>query len=322
MKRSRLLSAVLLLSPLVVARPAAAQNNDSSGNGNGNVPPAAKGAPGADTGEAGGQEAAEATANDALLVAFENPVSDLISVPFQSNTDYNIGLFDRARETFNIQPVIPISLTRELNVVARIIVPIIYQPDVDNVGGGSSGVGDTTATFFLAPSKPGKFIWGLGPAFLFPTATQVNVGQGKWGIGPSAVALVQPHPWTFGVLVNNIWSYAGPIQRAQVNQMTLQYFINYNLPEAWYLVSSPIIGIDWTPPGGADALVPFGGGIGKIFRVAHLPVNAQLQAFWNAIRPNDPPAPTWTLRLQIALLFPTGSAKQREQGSVASALWR
>jgi hypothetical protein len=302
--KSVLLSATLALSPMVLARPAPAQQN------------------GADTGEPGAGEAAEDAENAELLVAFENPISDLLSVPLRSDTDYNIGPFDRARETFTFRPTIPIPVTRELNVVARIILPIIYQPDVDNVGGGSSGVGDTTATFFLTPSRAGQLAWGLGPAFLFPTATQVNTGQGKWGIGPSAVAVLQPGPWTFGVLINNIWSFAGPIQRPQVNQMTLQYTIDYNLPDAWYLASSPFVLSNWTAAGGADWLVPFGGGVGKIFRVAHFPLDAEIQAFWNAIRPDDPPAPSWTLRLQIALLFPSAAARRNQGGGVASVLWR
>jgi hypothetical protein len=103
--------------------------------------------------------------------------------------------------------------------------------------------------------------------------------------------------------------------------MNLQPFVNLNLPDAWYLVSSPIILADWASTGGADWLVPFGGGVGKIFRLAHVPMNGQVQAFWNAVRPDSPPAPSWTLRLQLAFLFPKGG-KHASEGGVASALWR
>jgi hypothetical protein len=241
-----------------------------------------------------------------LAKATQNPVADLISLPLQNNLDYDIGPFSRARYTLNIQPVIPQPLTADWNVVARIIIPVVYQPDVSQATDGTSGLGDFNPTFFFAPSKPGQLIWGLGPTFLLPTATQQALGSGKLGVGPAGVALAQPHPWSIGVLAQNIWSFAGEDARDDENQFLLQYFINYNLPQAWYLTSAPILTANWKASSGNEWIVPFGAGIGKIFRLGSQAMNGQVAAYWNAVTPDDGPSPSWQLRIQLAFLFPKG----------------
>ena len=173
-----------------------------------------------------------------LAKKVQNPIADLISVPFQNNTSYNIGTNERASNTLNIQPVIPVHLGDKLLLISRIIMPISYQPNLDSTGGGSSGLGDINPTFFFSPAKPGKLIWGFGPAFVLPTATQRSVGTGKWSVGPAAVALLQPDPWTVGILASQVWSFAGPSDRSNVSLMTIQYFVSYNLAHAWYLTTS------------------------------------------------------------------------------------
>ncbi len=239
-----------------------------------------------------------------LAAKVQNPVANLISVPFQENLDYQIGPEDRARSTLNIQPVIPIELSESWNLITRTIWPIIYQPNVQSQTGGSSGIGDLNPTAFLSPAKPGRLIWGTGPTLSLPTATQRATGSGKWAAGVAVVVLAQPKPWTLGVLVNNLWSFAGPDDRASVNLMTLQYFINYNLAHAWYLASQPIINADWTATSNERWLVPAGGGLGKIFKVGPLPLNGQLTAYYNVVRPDQTPSPRWQLRVQVAMLFP------------------
>jgi hypothetical protein len=141
-------------------------------------------------------------------------------------------------------------------------------------------------TFFFSPAKAHRLTWGVGPAFVLPSATNQNVlGQGKLSIGPSLVALVQPSHWTIGALVNNVWSVAGPSTRVDVNQMTLQYFINYNLEKGWYLSVSPIVTANWEAATGSQWLVPVGGGVGRVFRLGFQPVNISTAFFGNAARP-------------------------------------
>jgi hypothetical protein len=246
--------------------------------------------------------ASSEASTEELAKAVQNPVANMISVPFQNNLDYGIGTYDRVRNTLNIQPVIPMPLGAGLMLVSRIIVPIIYQPDVTAAGGGSSGMGDINPTFFVAPANPGKVIWGLGPAFLLDTATQRAVGTGKWSAGPSAVVLAQPGAWTLGALVSNVWSFAGSADRADVNQMSLQYFVNYNFTKAVYFTSSPIVTANWKAAEGERWTVPFGAGAGMIFKVGKQPMNGQLSAYYNAISPDT--GADWTLRIQLAFLFP------------------
>jgi hypothetical protein len=272
----------------------------------------------ADTGSDEGSD--EASSGD-LAKATQNPVADLISVPFQNNTNYNIGANLRAADTLNIQPVIPTHLGDHVLLISRIIAPIVYQPILTATAGATSGFGDLNPTFFFSPAKPGKLIWGVGPAFLLPTATQRDTGTGKWSLGPSAVVLVQPGKWTIGALGSQIWSFAGPEERSDVSLMTIQYFVNYNLPDAWYLSSSPILSFNWNAPSSEEWTVPVGGGIGKIFKLGKLPLNGTVQSFYN-FRPEDSQTiGRWSLRLQLALLFPTKKpkAKQNEEPSAASA---
>ena len=238
----------------------------------------------------------------------QNPISSLFSVPFQNNTSFGIGEFDRTSNVLNIQPVIPVKLSGSVNLISRAILPIVSAPDATRPDGTTRGLGDLTYTAFFSPAKPGALIWGAGPVLLFPTGTSDETGSGKWGAGPSIVLLGMPGKMVVGLLVSNIWSYAGNSDRADVNLMLIQYFINYNLPNAWYLSSAPIITSDWTKPASAGWIVPFGGGGGKIFKIGSQPINGSIQAFYNVVTPKDEEGnrvgPEWSLRLQLQLLFP------------------
>ena len=156
---------------------------------------------------------AAATNADALRKAAQNPIASLISVPVQNNNNFGLGSDGRVQDILNIQPVIPVRVSQNWNLVSRIITPIIYQPNVSQIHQGAYGFGDLNPSFFLSPAKPGKIIWGAGPAVVLPTATNPFLGQGKWSIGPSIVVLEQPGKWTLGGLVNNVFSFAGQSRR-------------------------------------------------------------------------------------------------------------
>ena len=170
--------------------------------------------------------------DDELAKKTQNPVADLISVPFQNNINFGVGPDDDVQYILNIQPVIPFKLTEDWNLISRTIMPLIYQPELAPGVGDVFGLGDIQQSLFLSPAKPGKLIWGVGPILQFPSATDDSLGQGKWGAGPSAVALTVHGPWVLGALINNVWSFAGDSDRKDVNQMLLQPFVNYNLPHA------------------------------------------------------------------------------------------
>ncbi len=263
-------------------------------------------------------KAEEAEANtsegtEALQKATQNPVASLISVPVQNNNNFGIEPGYRNQDVLNIQPVVPIGISKDWNLLVRWIMPVVYQP-IPNAPGtpetGVYGLGDMVPTFFLSPKKPGKIIWGAGPVFQLPTATSNYLGQGKLGIGPSVVVLTQPGHWTLGVLANNIWSVAGSGSRPDVNQFLLQYFINYNLKKGWFITWQPTLTANWEASSGNTWTVPFGGGVGRIMKLGNQPISLTAQFYGNAVHPEGTPA--WSMRLQIAFLFPKLSKEQKE----------
>jgi len=218
------------------------------------------------------------------------------------------------------------------NMIIRWIAPIVWQPapgttNLEVFGieentpaylagqavqksAGVFGFGDMTPTFFFSPAKAHKLIWGAGPVFVIPTATSKALGQGKLSLGPSVVALLQPGHWTVGALINNAWSVAGSASRPDVNQMLLQYFINYNLKKGWYLSMSPIVTANWQASSGNVWTVPIGGGVGRIMKLGLQPVNITAQFYGNAVHPVG--GSPWSMRLQIAFLFPKLSKPQEK----------
>lgn len=257
----------------------------------------------------GKDEEQPSSTTDTLQKATQNPVADLISVPVQNNSNFDISTHARTQNVLNIQPVIPMHLTKDWLLVARIIQPIVWQPYPSQASGGEFGFGDMNPSLFLAPAKPGKLLWGVGPAIVIPTATSTVLGQGKLSLGPSVVGLLQPDHWTIGVLINNVWSVAGSGGRPNVNQMLMQYFVNYNMKKGWYLTTSPIVTANWNASRGNVWTVPVGGGVGRIMKLGFQPVNVTAQFYGNAVYPSG--TSPWGMRLAIAFLFPTLSAKEK-----------
>jgi hypothetical protein len=248
----------------------------------------------------------------ALAKAAQNPVADLISFPLQNNTAFGYGPNQRVQDVLNIQPVIPLHLTKNWNLITRTILPIIWQPDASQpTGQGWYGLGDLNPTLFLSPAHPGKLIWGVGPAMVFPTATADQLGQGKVSAGPGIVLLSTPGHWVIGALANNVWSFAGTGSRPPVNQFLLQYFINYNMKKGWYVTLQPIITADWRASSGNVWTVPFGGGLGRIMKIGFQPVNISGQFYGNAAYPNG--GSPWSMRLQIAFLYPKFTKAQEKE---------
>lgn len=244
--------------------------------------------------------AASLDADKDLAKLSQNPVANLISVPVQWDMGFGAGPESSYSSTLKIQPVIPVSVSRDWNIITRTIFPIQSWPaglDGDHV----AGTGDTTFTPFLSPRKTGRLIWGAGPAFLFPTASSPELGSGKWGVGPSLVGLYSGDDIVAGAIFNNIWSFAG-WGPDEINAMTLQPFFNYNFPHGLFLVSSPIFTANWNAASEDVWTIPLGGGIGKLVHLGKIPVNLTVQAFYNVVSPHD--AADWSIRLQCQMLFP------------------
>ena len=209
--------------------------------------------------------------------------------------------------------MIPIEVNSQWNIITRTILPVISQPPLTQTGGERiNGIGDLQFSAFLSPATPGSggLIWGAGAIAQAPTDSNDALGNPRWGVGPTVVVLHLEHddPWVYGVLVNQIWSVGnatkGSRQQGDYSQALVQPFVNYNLPggSGMYLTSSPIITADWKADSGQKYTVPVGEGIGHIFHLGKLPVNTQLAAYYNAVKPDF--GPNWQIRFQVQLMFP------------------
>jgi hypothetical protein len=246
-----------------------------------------------------------------LARAVQNPVADLISVPFQNNTNFNFGPRERTQNVLNIQPVIPVDLNEDWLMITRTIIPVVSQPSLfPGDDGRENGLGDTVFSAFFSPRDQsrwlgGRWLWGVGPALLLPTSTDDRLGPGEWGAGPSVVFLTMPGNWVVGSLFSNVWSFTHDDDDDKVNLFTWQPFVNYNLDGGWYLTTSPLITANWEADSDNTWTVPVGGGVGRIMRFGKQPVNLSLAGFYNVEKPDDI-GPEWSVRFTLQLLFPTG----------------
>lgn len=254
----------------------------------------------------------EALADDDLAAKAQNPIASMISVPV--DTSFDFGAANGSAIVSSIQPVIPTSLG-DWNLVSRFILPVAWvEGAVGGVAGlppelspvnpnqSASGLGDLNYTGFFSPAEAGDVIWGVGPSIMFPSATDDLLGSEKWSAGPSLVVLTQPKPWSLGLLYRHLWSFEGPADRSNVNQSMIQYFINYNLDDGWYLMTDPVMLVNWEASSGNRWTVPLGGGVGRIFNLGKQPINARLRAYYNVARPDG--SPEWSVNASFALLFP------------------
>ncbi|WP_156386944.1 MULTISPECIES: transporter [unclassified Rhizobium] len=237
-----------------------------------------------------------------LAKKLSNPIASLISVPFQFNYDRGYGSEDGNREVLNIQPVIPISLNEDWNVISRTILPVISQNDIAGQSGHQFGLGDITQSLFFSPKQPGPdgIIWGAGPAFLIPTATDDLLGTGQWGAGPTAVALKQDGPWTYGLLANHIWSFAGRNDRQDVSSTFLQPFVSYTTPDAWTFALNTESSYDWVQD---EWSVPVNFQVSKLVKLGEQPVSFTAGARYWAQSPENGPQ-GWGFRAGVTFLFP------------------
>jgi hypothetical protein len=269
---------------LTSAQPAVAQSDGAAAPA-----PAAEGPP------------ADQNSSQELAKKLSNPVSSMISVPFQENVDFGIGSFDGMRSTLNFQPVVPVALGADWNVIIRTIVPITYQQNVTGRGESEFGLGGTSQSFFFSPSKPGPsgIIWGAGPAFLYRTETDRALGAGKWGAGPTLVVLKQAGHNTVGLLANHIWSIAGDETRADVSSTFLQPFFSHTTAKATTYTVNLESTYDWV---GDEWTVPVNLQVTQLTKLGDRPVSFGGGFKYYAAKPAG--GPVWGVRLNFTLLFP------------------
>ena len=234
-----------------------------------------------------------------LAKQLSNPVASLVSVPFQHNLDCCFGPGEGVRYTLNIQPVVPLSLNQDWNVIVRTILPVIYQEDPLGGGHDSLGVGDTLQSFFFSPKAvKNGLVWAVGPVFAWPTGTS-DLGANQWGAGPTALVLKMQGPMTYGVLANHVWSYAGPTGAQDTSRTFLQPFFAYTWPSSTGISINTETTYDWTNDQWA---VPINFGVSHVYKVARQPISVSLQGRVYAVSPDG--GPDWGVRLVTTLLYP------------------
>jgi hypothetical protein len=235
-----------------------------------------------------------------LAKKLQNPIASLISVPIQNNWDFGIGSTDAMKYTVNVQPVIPFSICKDWNVITRTIVPLIYAeasaPDKPNLG----GLGDIVQSFFFSPKEPvGGWIMGGGPVLLYPSATHAALGSEKWGAGPTLVVLQQKKGWTYGILANHMWSYAGNDDRPDLSATFLQPFVSYTTKTFTTVGLNTEATCDWHND---QWTVPLNLTVTQLLKIGKLPVSLQFGPRVYVERPDG--GPDWGLRFTVTLLFP------------------
>jgi len=235
--------------------------------------------------------------DEELAKKTQNPVANLISLPFQSNWDFNIGPNDnKSNFLLNIQPVIPVSLGENDNLIIRTIVPV----KANEFPVSTSGLGDILQSFFFSPKEPiNGWIFGAGPALLYPTATERTLGSGKLAAGPTAVLLKQHDGWTYGFLGNHLWSYAGNSDRSEISSSFLQPFVSFTTKTYTTFGINTESTYDWK---NEQWTVPFNATIAQLLKIGGQPLQFQLGYRYYTETPTY--GPDWGLRFQVSFLFP------------------
>jgi len=230
----------------------------------------------------------------------QNPVGDLLTFPFQFNFNNGGAYGDETMFLLNFQPVLPFALTDDWNVISRTIVPFYSFPDAGT--DRATGIGDVQEALYLTPKNPGSLIWGIGPVFSLPTATNALVKTGSWAVGPGAVALTMKGPWVIGGLLNQFWNFSDHGGRPETNLFVLQPFINYNFGKGWALAFAPLLTANWDAPDGQKWNVPLGLGVTRTTVFNGRPWNVSVQYYANVERPDNGPGNQ--LRLVLAPIYP------------------
>jgi hypothetical protein len=270
--------------------------------------PAAAAAPAPSDEEPSGEE---------LAKKLNNPISDLVSVPFQFNWENGIGRPDRTRFILNIQPVMPFALNEKMNLIVRIVAPLVSQPPVvvnevgtsiDTRGIGTSGVSDPLVSFFFSPSE-GSIIWGVGPAISLPSTNDPTLGSQKWAAGPTFVVLKQDAGWTVGMLANQIWSFAGAPDRPGVSQMFLQPFVVYTTKSLWTFVVNTETTANWELTSPDRWNTPMNLEVSKLSTFGPFPASYQVGWGYFFASPEHEFGATWKVRGAITILLPEKKKK-------------
>lgn len=290
------LAAVVATCLLAFAPAHAEQTPSDSASPTISVPPNVKSGP--------SEDAVTGQSDTALAKQLQNPLGNLIIIPFQNNTDLNVGPHKGTVDNLNIQPVIPIHVSEDWNVITRVTLPLVWSPTLQPAKSVPFGTGPTGFSMFLSPANAvDGWVWGFGPSVLLPTSSNRSLGSNVWGMGPAFAIVKTAGPVVAGALLSDVFSLGGTSGRSgtKYQVLTANPFFNYNFDSGWFVGTVPTItsvrtsrGEKWTLPVGAN--------IGRVVKIGgRLPVALLVGAYYDAVRPRF--GPTWQLRTQMAIIF-------------------
>jgi hypothetical protein len=246
----------------------------------------------------GGESASE------LNRQLTNPVSSIWSISNQfNNFELNNGQWNN---NWNFQPVLPLSLTKDWNLITRPVMPfynIVPHETSPGEFARDAGLGDLALLELLSPAHSGNWVLGAGPTAIFPTATSHFTGQGKWQLGPSVVVGYLTKQFFIGVFPQQWWSIGGEHGRPDTNQMNLQPIATLFFGEGWSVGYSGNILADWTAPSEDVWTVPVGLGLGKVVKFGRLPVKIQLAVQYMPVHPRIS-GQEWNVQVSITPVIP------------------
>ena len=224
-----------------------------------------------------------------------NPLAYGITLP--AMLSFGLLPHGEVQSTLNFQPVIPFRLSDDWRVITRSNASIIRNPEPDEV----TGLADSNISLFLTPAKAEKWVWGAGPILQFPTATNTALGTGKWCAGPTGALVYASGPWVNGVLASQLWSFAGPGNRAPVSLTQIEWQVSYTFSDGWYVQSAPTISYDWKAPSGQGWTIPVGVDGGKAFAIGSQKMSFQVGVYYNVKKPSGTPG--WSLQTELSWLY-------------------
>ena len=242
---------------------------------------------------------------DEINRKLENPMTSLWSLVIQENFSLNTGeVIDGTvkSNTFFFQPALPVPMGNDLIFIGRPVFPLVTIPVFSTDGSveeHKTGFGDMQAFAAIGPNKTDGTVWGAGATFIFPTASDEVLGQGKWQAGPALLYFYLGRPWTLGIFAQHWWSFASDADRGEQSRTDIQYIARRQIPGAWSIGMGPTITINWKASEGNKVTLPIGLGITKTIRIGKTPVKMRIEPQYSIIKPNDYGA-EWNIRIQVA----------------------
>jgi hypothetical protein len=224
------------------------------------------------------------------------PISSIFQIRLQDTYVPRFTDVDGQGNTLSVAMTMPLPKYRLLPLPQ---LSIMALPAAVTLPNGMTGLGDLRFLDIAVLDAGHGVIWGVGPTFVFPTASERTTGQGKFQVGPAAAIAYAPARWLVGVLAEDLLSFAGADDRPDVHALVLQPFVTYQLGRGWFLRSQPRFVFDWE---NGTRLLPLDVGAGRVFRIGGQNVSCFVAPSW--FRTVNGAGPRYGITFGVSLLYP------------------